>query len=356
MALRFPNPGADIERMTKSYCIINRESKRRKKQSFDLDFMVEAMIEQYQVSSSGAVGAEALRRSTRQDRSRDPLYNQLKMYSEIYRMLGLLRTGSRSLDFTTTILGDSLCEYSVTRPELAVGLLRQCFMSVTFPNPSTQNIGISRQRPIRWLLLLALELGGRITRDEMILGVLKIDDDQIQNRLKIAADEILNLRGNSRSNLSDAVARFAKQESVQVNTLQNYTRLPVGLLKSNTISWGRSYRTADIYEESMVALVLSDRGVADATWLTNARDVREENLGQFTDEVRAHFANYSFYSMLVRAGVDLGLVKGELEVSGDGCRNLLKEFGICGPFDFLYSPVLEASDSILRLATDLENR
>jgi hypothetical protein len=70
--------------------------------------MTEVMTEHFQASSLGAVGATARSRSTEIDRSRDPLYNQLKMYSEVYRMLGWLRPAGRRLEFTTTILGDQV--------------------------------------------------------------------------------------------------------------------------------------------------------------------------------------------------------------------------------------------------------
>ena len=43
-------------------------------------------------TSLGAVGKEAFNRSTRDDKSRDPLYNQHKSYSEMFRMLGWYET------------------------------------------------------------------------------------------------------------------------------------------------------------------------------------------------------------------------------------------------------------------------
>ena len=75
-------------------------------------------------------------------------------------MLGWLRTSEKRLEFVTTILGDLIAEDFVGRPDLIYGLFRQCLLAVTFPNPSTENIGITNHRPFRWLLLLTAESVG----------------------------------------------------------------------------------------------------------------------------------------------------------------------------------------------------
>jgi hypothetical protein len=57
------------------------------------------------------------------------------MHSEVYRMLGRLRPASKQhRAFTTTILGDQIADDFFGRNDLIYGLLRQCLISVTFPN------------------------------------------------------------------------------------------------------------------------------------------------------------------------------------------------------------------------------
>jgi hypothetical protein len=175
MPLRFPNPGSDLSRLVNTYRLIYQGAKDL--DSFDLDTMSKIMTSHHQASSRGAVGAEALARSREEDRSRDPLYNQSKMYSEVFRMLGWLRPADRRLAFRTTILGDLVASDFVSRPDLVDALLRECLLGITFPNPATDNVGVSNHRPFRWLLLLAAKLDGVISRHEMILGVLAVTDD-----------------------------------------------------------------------------------------------------------------------------------------------------------------------------------
>jgi len=316
--------------------------------------MTEVMTEHFQASSRGAVGATARSRSTEIDRSRDPLYNQLKMYSEVYRMLGWLRPAGRRLEFTTTILGDQVAVDFWGRPDLLYGLIRQCLLSITFPNPLTNNVGVSNQRPFRWLLSLAAELGGLITRHEMIVGMLAVTDDLRGGALEEAAERILALRGNGRSVLETAVEAYALDSKIQVTTLENYTRLPVGVLKSTEIGWATSVRAVGLYDKPIDALELSGLGSATAEWVANAIDVREADLEGFTLEERAYFANFGHYAMLLRAGLDPSEVDDELRHAEAGCAKVLNELGIELPGDFLYSPVQQASDEVLVAASEID--
>ncbi len=320
-------------------------------ETFDLDFMTAALTEHFQASSRGAVGAAARERSANVDRSRDPLYNQLKMYSEVYRMLGWLRPGEKRLEFSTTILGDLIAEDFAERPDLVYGLLRQCLLAVTFPNPSTNNIGVRNHRPFSWLLLLTAELGGSITRHEMILALLAVTDDRDPAAFDEALERVKAVRGGSRSALDTAVERFATSAEVQVNTLENYTRLPVGVLKSPHIGWGESERISAIYDKPVSALSLTALGRSDAEWVRAAIDVRETELVGFDLDKRAHFANYAYYAMLQRLEID---VREDLAISEEGCQPVLTDLSVLGPDQLLYSPVQQADDEVLFRASTIE--
>lgn len=337
--------------MINSYCLIHRASRDRDAQIFDLDFMTEVLTEQFQASSRGAVGSTARQRSADDDRSRDPLYNQLKMYSEVYRMLGWLRPASKRLEFSTTILGDLVAEDFADRPDLVYGLLRQCVMAITFPNPATNNVGVTNQRPFRWLLLLAAELGGAITRHEMILGLLTVADDLEPTAFAEALAVVQSVRGGGRARLDKKVESYARSSKVQVNTLENYTRLPVGVLKSAQLGWAGSERLAGLYDKPVSALVLSGLGQADADWLRAAVDVRESQLARFSLDERAHFANYGYYAMLLRLEIE---VQDDLDVAEAGCKRVLDGLGVTSPHELLYSPVQQADDEVLKRASSIE--
>ena len=72
--LRFPNPGSTIENFVSVY---GAAFERLNGRTVGLDDIVAAVVAANLATSSGYMGEQAVARSTRADRSRDPLYNQL---------------------------------------------------------------------------------------------------------------------------------------------------------------------------------------------------------------------------------------------------------------------------------------
>src|SRR5688572_25968810 len=102
--IRLANPGSDISGFTRVFQALVDALEAR--QPFSLDDVSAALVERGLATSSGFMGPEALTRSTREDRSRDPLYNQSKMYSELFRLLGWIHPIEESrLTFRFTWLG-----------------------------------------------------------------------------------------------------------------------------------------------------------------------------------------------------------------------------------------------------------
>jgi hypothetical protein len=102
--LRIPNPGSDIDSFIRIY--LELYDALADFYTFDLDDMSRTLVERNLATSSGFMGEEALSRSTRDDRSRDPLYNQSKMYSELLKVLGWIHpTKESALRFRVTFLG-----------------------------------------------------------------------------------------------------------------------------------------------------------------------------------------------------------------------------------------------------------
>jgi hypothetical protein len=350
MSLRFPNPGSDVSRLIHIYRLIYAGTKQ--KASFYLDEMSRILTTHLQASSRGAVGAEALSRSSETDRSRDPLYNQSKSYSEVFRMLGWLRPGNQRLEFRSTLLGDQIAEEFASRNDLTNGLLRECLLGITFPNPATNNVGVANQRPFRWLLLLTAELGGVITRHEMIIGLLAVADDLRPREFEAAVERVRRAR-RQRSDILEAVRQQAKQSSIQVVTLENYTRFPVGVLKSSNVGWATSQRMPDLYERPTEALVLTTLGRATAEALRTSVDVREASLEKYSMADRAAFANYGYYAMLLRSGVDYAQIGDALTAAERGCRSIMEGLDISNdPSALLYSPIQQAPDAVLAEAQE----
>ncbi len=351
--LRLPNPGSDLDRFVSTFALISREAKS---DAFDLDFMTNVMTKHFQASSMGAHGEEAVRLSTREDRTRDPLFNQSKMYSELYRMLGWIRSfqGSHST-FTVTPLGETLMHYHFAAGVGTKGLVAESFISAVFPNPSTVNVGIANHRPFTQLLKLAFLLDGEITRDEMIIGVLSVTDDLKPNVISENTRLILKLRKKSKSAAAQKVEEIAELNNLQVNTLENYTRLPVAILCSEFLGWGQGVYSNTTYagKEKIKIIRLTEVGLKKAKEITNSIDLRMEKVSKFSKEERAWLALYGYYAMAFRAGIVDQEIKRMIEISGSKVQGLLKNLGISNPNLMIYNPSLQEEVEILTRASEL---
>jgi hypothetical protein len=341
--LRFPNPGSDLAKMVGTFRLIHDAAQAQ--EDFDLDFAVRVLIERYQVSSSGAVGEEALRRSTRDDRSLDPLYNQLKMYSELWRMLGWIHPTSSQLRFRTTSLANYLCEPGYLSPE-SRRLVQECLLAITFPNPNTENRGIVNLQPFPALLRMMHRMDGMISRDEMIVGIYELLDDQQPGAFEAKVVKVQRLRGDFAALQRELEATAAPR---QVNTLQNYTRFPIGALQSSIVQWAVSERLREPYGRPVPFLRLTEIGASVVANLDGRVDVREQHLRSFSNEVRAKFAIIAFYSMIERCGFDIGPVADELARLEVDCGDLYAQLGIGSRASIHYSPMQQADRSIVAL-------
>lgn len=351
--LRLPNPGSDLDRFVSTFALIAREAESR---PFDLDFMTSVMTKHFQASSMGAHGEEAVRLSTRDDRTRDPLFNQSKMYSELYRMLGWIRSTQNSHStFTVTPLGATVMHYHFSAGAETKGLVAESFISAVFPNPSTANVGIVNHRPFAQLLKLAYFLDGEITRDEMIIGVLSVTDDLKPNTIENNAQTILKLRKKSKRAASELVEKIASENNLQVNTLENYTRLPVAILGSEFLGWGQGVYSNSTYagREKIKVIRLTEIGIEKAKAILSSNDLRMASIVAAQKDERAWLALFGYYAMALRAGITNKEILQMIEVSSSKIPNLLKTLKVSTPELLIFNPSLQEQDEILLRANEL---
>lgn len=297
--LRFPNPGSTIENFVSVY---SAAFERLNGRTVSLDDIVAAVVAANLATSSGYMGEEAVARSTRADRSRDPLYNQLKMYAELFRTLGWLHpTPQSALNFTFTLLGEQV---------VAAGrdfgpLLEECVLGIIYPTPILTVKGDFDLRPFGFILRAMAACDGYLSRDEMIIGPLSAPSDRGQANLDAMVETIEAAR-ESAADTVDAVAVVSEARNIQVNTLRNYTRWPIALLRD--LGWatrgparfrdGRKYGTFH----------LTDKGQALAERVGSSFDLRVDDVEQLAPEERKALAVVAHFRMLERSGFDIAPV------------------------------------------------
>jgi hypothetical protein len=316
--LRFPNPGSTISNFVSVYTAAFKALNGR---VIDLDDIVQVVVEANLATSSGYVGSEAVSRSTRQDRSRDPLYNQMKMYAELFRTLGWLHpTASGALKFTFTLLGEQLI---AAGPNHYWPLLRECVLGIAYP---TRVLTISSDvnlRPFAFLLKAMKNSGGYLSRDEMIVGPLSADDDRAAGHLSGVVNKIAAVR-KSQSTIDAAMNALSKSRKIQVNTLQNYTRWPIAIIRDS--GWVKEARAKYADADSYRVFALTESGEKAATMAESAADLRLSDVEALTPTVRDAVAVVSHFRMLDRAGYDIETVRNRIDealrVAGKAVPNI----------------------------------
>lgn len=340
--LRFPNPVSDVPKFVTVFQLLYRNLESQT--DFGQDDIVRVLIAEGQASSCGAIGELALERSTRRDRSRDPLYNQAKMYSELYRQLGWLHTGRDSGHFDFP----GIAQY-VARDGWPSGLIEESLYSIVFPNPYVESRGGHILRPFALLLKSMRELDGVMCRDEMIVAVLSAEDDRDHSKCAAKVEMVSAMRGHH-DRLADALDEAAG--GVQLNTVRNYTRFPLGVLRST--DWARPERNKALYGRSLTAYRLTEQGEATADRLLSKVDVRHSDLESSGDPGRAAFVLLAIYEMLGRAGYDITRVRPHFSHLRGVCSGILSQLGTDDFGDILYSPYQQAPKSDLSAASALD--
>lgn len=358
--LRFPNPGSDIDNFV---AVFNATFEQLYGQVFDLDSMVDAVVRENLATSSGYMGSEAIARSTRADRSRDPLYNQLKMYSELFRALGWIHpTEQSALNFAFTLLGRQV----IAAGQHYMPLLEETVLGIAYPSHVLGVRGTHVQRPFAFLLLTMLGCEDVITRDEMIVGPLSAQSDRNENAVADVAALIQTMRTEPEA-IRTALVQVATQQQVQVNTLRNYTRWPIAVMRDlgwtqkGRLKFRQGTRSFEVHQ-------LTERGKHIAEWVQGASDirldqieVRSEEEGQsslfdqmgedhgeenkLSPEEMAAVSVHAHYRMLERAGFDLQSVEPMLGGHAEFLSQALAKLELPSDRPLLFSPFQSLSIS-----------
>lgn len=346
--LRFPNSQSDLDRLVSQMSLI-AEVYSSTSERFSLDDMRDVLASRSQISSSGASGTFAVSLSTRTDRSRDPLYNQVKMMSEIYRMFGWIRsTPDSRLVFQMTHLGLTLAlDAAKFGPEIRSSLIRESVLHVVFPNETTKNVGVANHRPFAWLILLAHHLDGFITRDEIIVGVLGTLDDRKPGKMREVVSRLQKAR--TEGGTAELVRKLSTENRVQVNSLHNYTRLPIGILSSPITGWAKSSARTFIGDSSSArGYELTPQGIQAAKVILKSFDLRRAELNKLSLSERSIVADYAFCMILLNAGIPIEFIEEGLKDITNEAKRVLKKLGVSRGQKLLFNPELQETDLVLQ--------
>jgi hypothetical protein len=334
---RFANAASDIRKFIQTYKTIYNEF--HAKPGFKHDDVIQTLIKNGLVSSSGAIGQVALARSTRTDRTRDPLFNQIKMYSEIYRMLGWYIPGLNRSTFEVPEYGAYISDADGTR-------LRDLFelniIHIVSPNPLVEIRGRNVLRPFPMILKILDKADGIIHRDEIILTVLACASDRDSRNVDEASERILSIRGNADTLEREYENLMADNNLNSKAVLRNYTRFIMATL--SWLDYAQPIRMRNIYGSRPVKIYKqTEVGSMKAKQLESCVDIRNSDLVSYSLEERAAFTLYSIFFHLEKLGYDLSSYTALRIRINSISKTILDDTGIRGGRDFLYFGYQESS-------------
>lgn len=327
--LRFPNPGSTIANFVAVY---TAAFERLNGFVVGLDDIVAVVVAANLATSSGYMGEEAVARSTRQDRSRDPLYNQLKMYAELFRALGWLHpTEGSSLSYTFTLLGRQV----IAAERNYLPIFGESVLGISYPSHVLKVKGDFDLRPFAFILRTMLAAGGYLSRDEMIVGPLSANSDRNSESATLLARMIEGLRKQA-GQIDGSLAELAMQRKTQINTLHNYTRWPIAVLRD--CGWAQkataSYRDGTQFE----VFRLTAEGERVAQRVSRAFDIRLDQIDKLPLPEKTALSLEAHYAMLGRAGFELAPVVPRLESLLSAREASRRRLGIPSGCELLFSP------------------
>ena len=325
---RFSNAVSDIDKIVDTYKMISTHFYEMSEagQYFNHSQAAEFLAMNGLASSLGAIGATALSRSTREDKSRDPLYNQHKSYSEMFRMLGWYEPGSMQTNFKLSEYGSYIAETTdnaVIKKKVYINDLH-----IVSTNPLTNVKGGNTLRPFPMILKLMLKLDGIITRDEIIAGVLCCQDDKVENIVNNTADMLKQCRRGGVKAIENEIMRIRQEHNLgSPATLQNYTRFPIAVMK--WAGWAEGINKRGVYgNNSIKILQLTEKGKDLARSIMDIPDVRYESIEYYPNKVLGAFVALSNLTKLAHAGFEIGEYVNLLPSLRQLCSPILTEYGI----------------------------
>jgi len=357
---RFSNAVSDIDKLIATYKKIYShfikwtEDNRYFNHSEAAEFLAQNGL----ATSLGAIGEEALARSisrgttedNKMDKSRDPLYNQHKSYSEMFRMLGWYEPGNMQTNFRLSEFGAYVAE--TESPEVLRKIVEINILHIASPNPLTNIKGNNILRPFPFIIKIMYELGGMLSRDELIISVLACENDTTESALQEAVSKIRDIRSHGLDALAEEMEALKLRQNIKSkDTLPNYTRFPISALKWLGIA--TAVNTRSVYAgKSVKMLKLTEKGKELGAALLQMPDVRYDSLLKFEPEARFAFIALSNLQKLDMMGFDISEYADVIPVLQEKASSIITAYGIDGN-RYLFFGYQEASREDLHLVDKL---
>lgn len=332
--IRFRNPISDMNVLIENFKMMYVDYSNL--DYFDLDNIAEFFAREQLASSSGYIGDEALKRSYLiKDDSRKSMKMQAKSYAELFRLLGWITSGEKALNFNFTYLG----VHVAVSGSGAKALFEQCLLGVEYPNHVLDVKFSDENKPFVNMLLFADELGGKIHRDEILLGAMNLMDGYSEKEKASKIRLIQEIRKTKDIDvLNEAIEELAHINKMQANSVRNLTRFVISSLEFT--GWFEK-KKLKVYGKSSPFLVLTEKGKSVVQQINDSLIIKGDSIN-IKDEEAKTISDIALLCMFRRASfnVDAELAKYKTRIK-EICENNGKSDILFSPYQFFSGPELE---------------
>lgn len=305
--LRFRNPGSNAETQIAVFQALYKELKNAP--SFTYSDMEQVIGQTSLMTSYGHSGQRALAITGKRSDSLNPTKMNMKMYAEVFRLLGWISPSHRSSSYPVdfTLLGACAAQSTAG----ARALMKESLLG--YVNPSEHNLGVTYTEQVRFfpLALRSIkQLDGRMYKHELCLGPMSCDETDDENYGKMI-NSIAALRGDYQR-LTSAFKKLADSLGMQTTSVDNMTRFPIGALRD--VGWINT-QVADktLYNKSLKCIEITDEGKLVIESVENMFDLRLASFRSMPAALQPPLIRVGVYSMLQRAGYNIESVESQLD-------------------------------------------
>ncbi len=337
--LRFRNPGSNIETQIHIFQALYRALKSQP--HFNLGDMERVMAETSLVTAYGYAGNQALAITSKRSDSLNSTKMNMKMYAEVFRMLGWIAPANRQKSYPVSFTLIGACAGNSSF-EGAASLAEEALMG--FVNPAEINHNVKYTEQVRFypLVLRTLrELDGIMYKHELCLGPMSCDDND-EESIEAMIARLKSLRGDY-SRLFDAFGDLAEELNMTRQSVDNSTRLPIGLLSG--LGWiENGIKNKTLYNKSLTCFRISEKGSARLDEYLAMADLRLDGFHSLEPDHKEPAIRVGAYSMLERAGFDVESVSEVREADADALESLLdgKDL-VFSPYQTLWPDTVNAA-------------
>ena len=207
------------------------------------------------------------------------------MYSELFRLLGWIHPLGRKLNFQFTYFGAHVVAAKLN----PLAILEESVLGIAYPNEILNVKGNYQLRLFATFLRTLGALDGLLARNELIIGPMCLDDDRDDQLFNNMVREIQNLRGSWQA-LDDKMKAVASQRGIKRNTMINYTRVLLPMLRE--MGWTTDENNKVLYNKSMKFNKLTAKGYRVLELINESKDIRKIESFRLCNDIRFRLPDF----------------------------------------------------------------